>query len=79
MAKKITYDITTGTRQITNVTIQDNTPPSFRIAELKQKLLETDYKAIKHSEGLITDEDYQEIKEQREAWRAEINELENQV
>ena len=47
------------------------------INALKQLLTNTDYKAIKHSEGLISDEDYAEIKAQREAWRARINELEN--
>ena len=46
------------------------------INALKQLLTNTDYKAIKHSEGLISDEDYAEVKAQREAWRARINELE---
>ena len=48
------------------------------INALKQLLTNTDYKAIKHSEGLISDEDYAEIKAQREAWRARINELEEE-
>ena len=47
------------------------------IAELKENLKETDYQAIKHSEGWISDEEYAEIKAQRQAWRDRINELEH--
>ena len=46
------------------------------IERLKDELYATDYKAIKHSEGLISDEDYQPIKEERESIRAEINKVE---
>ena len=46
------------------------------ISELKKKLFDTDYKAIKYAEGLLTDEEYVEIKVQRELWRKRINELE---
>lgn len=45
------------------------------IAELKRQLADTDYKAIKHSEGLISDEDYEAVKAQREAIRQRIREL----
>ena len=48
-----------------------------RIAELKAFLLETDYKAIKYAEGLISNEDYYKIKKQRQSWRDEINNIEN--
>lgn len=48
------------------------------IAELKAKLADTDYEAIKHSEGWISDEDYAVIKAQRQAWRDRINELEEE-
>ena len=51
----------------------------IRIAELKQKLQETDYQAIKHFEGYLTDYEYEPIKTQRQAWRDEINELEKLV
>lgn len=51
----------------------------IRIAELKQKLQETDYQAIKHFEGYLTDHEYEPIKTQRQAWRDEINELEKLV
>lgn len=47
-----------------------------RIKELKQLLSDTDYKAIKYSEGLISEEEYAEVKAQRQAWREEINQLE---
>ena len=50
-----------------------------RIAELKQSLENTDHQAIKHSEGLISEEDYAPMKAQRQAWRDEINELEKQL
>ena len=46
-----------------------------RIGELKQKLAETDYQAIKYAEGELSAEDYAPIKEQRRQWRAEINRL----
>lgn len=46
------------------------------IALLKASLSETDYKAIKFAEGLISEADYAEVKAQRQAWRERINELE---
>lgn len=50
-----------------------------QIAELKQKLAETDYKAIKYAEGWITEEEYEPIKVQRQEWRDAINALESGV
>ena len=50
-----------------------------RIEELKANLAATDYQAIKHSEGLITEEEYAPIKARRQAWRDEINELEEEL
>ena len=50
-----------------------------RIAELKKLLASTDYQAIKHSEGLITEQDYAPIKTQRQEWRDEINQLEEEL
>ena len=47
-----------------------------RISELKKLLSSTDYQAIKYAEGLITEEEYLPIKNQRQVWRNEINELE---
>ena len=46
------------------------------ISELKQKLLDTDYKAIKYAEGHISEEEYAPIKAERQEWRNRINELE---
>lgn len=51
----------------------------LQIVELKAQLAATDYKAIKHSEGLISEEDYAPIKAQRQAWRDQINVLEAQA
>ena len=53
-------------------------PTSEKIVLLKQNLADTDYKAIKYAEGLISEEDYQETKAQRQAWRDEINRLESE-
>lgn len=50
-----------------------------RIAELKQALLDTDYKAIKYAEGWLTEEEYEPIKVQRQVWRDEINALEAEI
>lgn len=46
------------------------------IPQLKERLAETDYQAIKFAEGELSAEDYAEMKAQRAAWRAEINRLE---
>ena len=49
------------------------------ILQLKQNLAQTDYQAIKYSEGELTTEEYESIKQQRREWRAEINRLESEV
>lgn len=51
----------------------------IKISKLKKALKSTDYQAIKFAEGEMTLEEYQEVREQRRAWRAEINELEKQL
>lgn len=51
----------------------------WEISVLKNKLKSTDYKAIKHSEGLISDDDYETIKTQREEWRKAINNYEEMI
>lgn len=51
-------------------------PVDEQIAMLKQNLADTDYKAIKYAEGLISEQDYAETKAQRQLWRDEINKLE---
>lgn len=50
-----------------------------RIAELKDLLAESDYRAIKYAEGEYTESYYQPFKEQRRAWRDEINQLEEEL
>ena len=50
-----------------------------KIAELKRMLADTDYKAIKYAEGLISDEEYMPIKAERESWRKKINRLEGEM
>ena len=49
------------------------------ILDLKEKLSETDYQAIKHSEGEITNAEYELIKQRRREWRRRINELEKEI
>lgn len=51
----------------------------IKIINLKAKLQRTDYQAIKYAEGLISEEEYTSIKEQRQAWRDEINKLEEEL
>ena len=46
------------------------------ILEYKQKLNDSDYKAIKYAEGLISETDYAPIKAERENYRKAINSLE---
>lgn len=50
-----------------------------RIEELKRKLRETDYYVLKIMEGVSTLGDYAEMLASRKAWRAEINELEQEA
>jgi hypothetical protein len=49
---------------------------SAEIADLRAKLAATDYEAIKYAEGITSAEEYAPIKEQRQAWRDQINALE---
>lgn len=51
----------------------------IEIEELKQKLFDTDYQAIKYAEGLISEEEYESIKVKRQSWRDRINELEKEL
>ena len=49
------------------------------ITALKQLLTNSDYKALKYSEGLISDIEYVETKTYRENLRAQINQLEEEL
>ena len=50
-----------------------------QIGELKVKLGQSDYKALKYIEGELTAEEYAPIKAERHLWRSQINELESQL
>ena len=47
-----------------------------QIAQLKRQLADTDYAIIKIAEGASTAEEYADVIARRQAWRAEINQLE---
>lgn len=49
------------------------------IAALKQLLAQTDYKALKHADGVLSDADYKETREYRQKLRDKINELEKEL
>ena len=49
----------------------------IEINELKKKLSESDYKAIKYAEGQMSEKEYEPIKAERQEWRDRINFLEN--
>lgn len=51
----------------------------MRIEVLKAQLAETDYAVIKIAEGAATAADYADLIAQRQAWRAEINDLEGRI
>lgn len=67
-------------RDATPEELQELAPnPAQEIETLKEQLAATDYQAIKHSEGLISEEDYAPIKAQRQALRDRINALEDRL
>ena len=51
-------------------------PKETQIADLKQKLADTDYISCKIADGVATREEYADILAQRQEWRMEINKLE---
>lgn len=68
-----------GWERVTNEPTEGEVAEQLRLAEierLKEQLAATDYKAIKHAEGWLTDEEYATTKAQRQQWRERINELE---
>lgn len=50
-----------------------------RIAQLKEQLASTDYKALKYFEGWLTEAEYAPIKEMRQSLRDEINAIEKSL
>lgn len=49
------------------------------IRSLKKKLAETDYRAIKYAEGVLSEDEYAPDKAQRQTWRERIGVLEAQL
>ena len=45
------------------------------IRGLQQLLTATDYKALKHADGALTDEEYEPTRTQRAEYRKQINDL----
>lgn len=50
-----------------------------KIDELKQKLKDTDYIALKAFEGSISEAEFEPVKKQREEWRKEVDALLKQI
>jgi hypothetical protein len=73
------FTIKRRTPTVEEIKVDETAKINRQIFELKQKLTQTDYKAIKYSEGLLTDEEYAEVKAQRQEWRAGINKLEEKL
>lgn len=73
------FTIKRRTPTVEEIKVDETVKINRQIFELKQKLTQTDYKAIKYSEGLLTDKEYAEVKAQRQAWRDEINRLEEKL
>ena len=44
-----------------------------------KRLTDTDYKALKHADGVMSAEEYEPIRQQREEWRGKINALETEL
>ena len=49
------------------------------INALKQLLSNTDYKALKHADGVMSDEEYAETLELRKSYREKINKYEEEL
>lgn len=49
------------------------------ITALKSLLTDTDYKALKHADGVMSAEEYEPIRQQREEWRDKIYALETKL
>ena len=62
-------------------TEEDKLKDQYRleITQLKKQLSDTDYKAIKYAEGQISEDEYSEIKSERQGYRDRINYLESQL
>ena len=78
--KQVLYNNKTGEKIVHVVPdVEITITPEQEIEILKQKLKDTDYKAIKYAEGQLTEEEYASTKFERQGWRDRINELEAQI
>lgn len=78
--KQIIYNNITKKQIVQDVPdVEITITPEQEIEILKQKLKDTDYKAIKYAEGQLTEEEYASTKAERQRWRDRINELEAQI
>lgn len=78
--KQVLYNNQTGEKIVHVVPdVEITITPEQEIEILKQKLKDTDYKAIKYAEGQLTEEEYASTKAERQSWRDRINELEAQI
>lgn len=78
--KQVLYNNQTGEKIVRVVPdVEITITPEQKIEILKQKLKDTDYKAIKYAEGQLTEEEYASTKAERQGWRDRINELEAQI
>ena len=50
-----------------------------QVEQLKQRLTDTDFQAIKYAEGLYTEDEYAIIRNQRQEWRDLINDLNRKI
>lgn len=50
-----------------------------KIVEFKTLLSQSDYKALKHADGALTDAEYEETRLKRAEFREKINELEAEL
>ena len=58
---------------------EEDIPKKVEMIQIKKNLTETDYYTNKYLEGLITEERWKEITDQRKAWRSRYNELEASI
>lgn len=50
-----------------------------KIELFKKKLADSDYKIFKYFEGELSEEEYKSIKAERQSWREQINQLEEEL
>ena len=78
VGKKFDLDTNTIVEDTTYQERKEKEENQSKISELKSKLAQTDYQAIKYAEGQLSEEEYASLKLQRQLWRDEINKLENE-